>query len=71
MFDLRREGNVRKSGTISTIHFDIRKHVHVKYTSLLYGKTGVCRGTQLFLFLLQNIDCGYSLELQHQGGSNV
>ena len=24
-----------------------------------------------FLFLLQNIDCGYSLELPRQGGSNV
>ena len=24
-----------------------------------------------FLFLLQNIDCGYSLEPPHQGGSNV
>ena len=24
-----------------------------------------------FLFLLQNIDCGYSLEPPHDGGSNV
>ena len=24
-----------------------------------------------FLFLLQNIDCGYSLEPHRQGGSNV
>ena len=24
-----------------------------------------------FLFLLQNIDCGYSLEPPHRGGSNV
>ena len=24
-----------------------------------------------FLFLLQNIDCGYSLELPRRGGSNV
>ena len=23
-----------------------------------------------FLFLIQNIDCGYSLELTHQGGTN-
>ena len=40
------------------------------YTPLLYSKTGVCRGTEpfFFLFLLQNIDCGYSLEPPH---SNV
>ena len=24
----------------------------------------------IFLILLKNIDCGYSLELPHQGGSN-
>ena len=27
--------------------------------------------TLFFLFLLKNIDCGYSLELPHRGGSNV
>ena len=32
------------------------------YTPLLYSKTGVYRGIHFFLFLLQNIDCGYSLE---------
>ena len=32
------------------------------HTPLLYSKTGVCRGIPIFLFLLQNIDCGYSLE---------
>ena len=26
--------------------------------------------TLLFLFLLRNIDCGYSLELPHRGSSN-
>ena len=31
-------------------------------TPLLYSKTGVCRGMPFFLFLLQNRDCGYSLE---------
>ena len=42
------------------------------YTPLLYIKTGVCRGyTYFFLFLLQNIDCGYPLELPRRGGSNV
>ena len=31
-----------------------------------------CAGVYLFvLFLLQNIDCGYSLEPPHRGGSNV
>ena len=38
----------------------------------LYSKTGVCRGISIFfLFLLQNIDCGYSLEPPRRGGSNV
>ena len=39
------------------------------YTPLLYSKTGVYRGIHYFLILLQNIDCGYSLELPH-GSSN-
>ena len=39
-------------------------------TPLLYRKTQVCKGIP-FLFLLQNIDCGYSLEQPPQGGSNV
>ena len=40
----------------------------IMYTPLnpnfIYSKTGVCRGRVylFFLFLLQNIDCGYSLE---------
>ena len=32
------------------------------YTPLLYSRIGVYMGIQFFLFLLQNIDCGYSLE---------
>ena len=28
-------------------------------------------GVYLFLFLLQNIDCGYSLETPQRGGSNM
>ena len=50
------------------------KHVRAMNTPLnpiLYRKTGVCRGILIFLFLLQNIGCGYSLELPRQGGSNV
>ena len=37
----------------------------------LQCKTGVCRGIPIFLILLQNIDCGYSLEPPRRGGSNV
>ena len=40
-------------------------------TPLLYSKTGVFRGIPIFLFLLQNIDCGYLLERTRRGGSNV
>ena len=29
---------------------------------VLYSKIGVCRGIPIFLILLQNIDCEYSLE---------
>ena len=48
--------------------FSSRKQVRVTktpYAQLLYSKTGVYRGI-LFLFLLQNIDCGYSLEPPHE-----
>ena len=34
---------------------------------LLYSKTGI----YLLFILLQNIDCGYFLELPRQGGSNM
>ena len=63
------------------------KHVREMYTPLnLTSKTGVCRGILtyfsytllryagvylFFLLLLQNIDCGYSLEPPRRGGSNV
>ena len=40
-------------------------------TQHLCSKTGVCRGIPIFLFLLQNIDCGYSLEPPRRGGSYV
>ena len=40
-------------------------------TPLLYSKTGVYKGIHyFFLFLLKNIDCGYSLEPPRRGGSN-
>ena len=41
------------------------------FNPILYGKTGVYRGVHYFFwFLLKNIDCGYSLEPPHRGGSN-
>ena len=50
------------------------KQVRAIYTPLhptFYNKTGYRRGIQylFFLFLLQNIDCGYSLEPPRRGGS--
>ena len=42
------------------------KHVRIIYTPntlILYSKTGVYKGIPIFLFSIQNIDCGYSLEL--------
>ena len=52
-----------------------RKHDRAIYTPLephfyitKLGYAGVCL---FFLFLLQNIDCGYSLEPPRRGGSNV
>ena len=42
------------------------KHVHFYIAKLGYA------GVYLFfLFLLQNIDCGYSLEPPRRGGSNM
>ena len=38
---------------------------------LLLVKLGYEGVYLFFLFLLQNIDCGYSLELPRRGGSNV
>ena len=38
-------------------------------TPLLYSKWGLQGYILFFLFLLKNIDCGYSLEPPHQGGS--
>ena len=42
------------------------------YTQLLDSKTGVYRDNTIFiLFMIQNIDFGYSLEPPRQFGSNV
>ena len=52
----------------------LRKHVRVMYTPLnphfYIAKLGYARVYLFFLFLPQNIDCGYSLEPPRQGGSN-
>ena len=52
-----------------------RKHVRVMYTPLNpifnIGKLGNAGIYLLFLVLLQNIDCGFSLEPPCQGGSNL
>ena len=39
-------------------------YTHPLKPQLLYSETGVYRGTHacFFLFVIQNIDCGYSLE---------
>ena len=52
------------------------KHVREMYTPLYpikfyTGKVGYAGVYLFFLFLLQNIDCGYSLEPPRGGGSNV
>ena len=45
-----------------------QKHVRVMYYIAKLGYAGI---NLFFLFLLQNIDCGYSLEPPHRGGSYV
>ena len=50
------------------------KHVRVMYTPLyptFIAKLGYSGVHLFFLFLLQNIDCGYSLEPPRRGGSNI
>ena len=44
-----------------------RKHAYIMLTPLNWGLHGY---TVFYLFLLKNIDCGYSLELPRRGGSN-
>ena len=40
-------------------------------TCYIIAKLGYAGVYLFFLFLLQNIDCGYLLEQPHQGGFNV
>ena len=60
--------------TCEQISYSSRKHTYIIFTPLtplLCSKTEVYRGyTLFFLLLLENIDCGYSLEPPRRGGSN-
>ena len=51
------------------------KHVYEEYTPIephfYLEKLGFAGVYLFFLFLLQNIDCGYSLEPPRRGGSNA
>ena len=47
-----------------------RKHTYVILTPLNPTNWGLQGYTLFFLFLLENIDCVYSLELPFWGGSN-
>ena len=47
------------------------KHVRAMNTHFYIVKLGYAGVYVFFLFLLQNIDCGYSLEQPRRGGSNV
>ena len=50
------------------------KHVHeintLLYPSFIYFNWGL-HGYTFFLFFVQNIDCGYSLETPHPGGGEA
>ena len=54
--------------TSSSLH---NREMYTPLYPFLYSKTGVYRGIQFFLFLIQNIHCGYPIEPPRQGGSNV
>ena len=61
---------------LSKLHvYSSGEHVRVMFTPLnptfYIAKLGFAGVYLFFLFLLQNIDCGYSLELPRRGGSNV
>ena len=46
-------------------------NVYPREPHFYIAKLGYAGVHLFFLFLLQNIDCGYSLEPPHRGGSNV
>ena len=56
------------------IRISSRKHAYIVLTPLnptfIQENWGLQRYTLFFLFLLKNIDCGYSLEPPRRGGSD-
>ena len=60
--------------TVSKKNKNITKTTYIMFDPLkphfYIEKQGFTGVYIIFLFLLKNIDCGYSLELPHQGGSN-
>ena len=58
-------------GTLFNSVYNIRKTCPCNIYHLYTEKLGYAGVYLLFLFLLQNIDCGYSLEPPCRGGSNV
>ena len=63
----------RVGGTLScnTIRKTCPCNVYPLEPHFYIAKLGYARVYLFFLFLLQNIDCGYSLEPPQHGGSNV
>ena len=54
--------NIRKTCPCKV--YPLKPHIYIE-------KLGYAGVYLFFLFLLQNIDCGYSLEPPRRGGSNV
>ena len=52
------------------IYFPAMIMIHVHVIHPYIAKLGYAGVYLVFLFLLKNIDCGYSLEPPRQGGSN-
>ena len=59
---IRSFGTIRKTCPCNV--YPLEPHVYI-------AKLGYAGVYLFFLFLLQNIDCGYSLEPPRRGGSNV
>ena len=63
------QGIVMKSSLNRSETTPTRKHAYIILTPLNPILQGLQGYTLFFLFLLKNIDCGYSLEPPHRGGS--
>ena len=57
---------------VSTCPFTLRKHAYPNILKISPPKTGSfqTKNTDIFHISAQNIDCGYSFEPPHRGGSN-